>query len=48
MGRLGNRMAGALAAVAGAGPVAAAGCGWLVPPVVAGAVVPDVVPVSVC
>ncbi|WP_165605928.1 hypothetical protein [Mycolicibacterium mucogenicum] len=45
-------MAGTLVVVAGsvdvAGPVAAAGCGWLVGPVVAGAVVPVVVPLSVC
>lgn len=41
-------MPGRWMAVAGAGPDVAAGSGWLVPTVVAGAVVPVVVPVSVC
>lgn len=48
--RLGSRIPGRLAAAAaaGVGPVAAAGSGWLVPPVVAGAVVPVAVPASLC
>ena len=43
-----SALAGAAAAAAGVGPVAAAGSGWLVPPVVAGAVVPVAVPASLC